>query len=226
MHQTLQRVVDVFSEKLNYVYCDIGPMPSALVNLGFSGSREPVYIIGSMMKEQLQNRYLFPEDRPASPESVIRWVYQFLDTTDELVVRSKAQALHPRRPYCQLFGFEFRESFMDPRFDVVVVLLLPDENNRSLALETGRKAAVELQRQNVASVKFYYIDAVFNELPEFAIDDRWGSTIMFWPAGENKTPLILPGNIGFVGLLETIARQGRSKAKIKVPFDDDGTGTL
>jgi protein disulfide-isomerase A1 len=221
MHQTFQKAVSEYGPNLTYVYCDIFDMGTVVLNLGFTGAREPVYLIASLSGGELQDRYLFPERRQPTPDNVVRWVGQFLNGTVKQKIRSEPEVNGQEGPLLKLVGTEFRTVVMSTEADIVTALLIGNEENRSQTMAILAEVAGEFAKQKVKSVKFYHIDTDLNELPGLRKGDWTEPIILLWPAGKEKNPLLFKGDITAFQLMDGLLTHCKSKVKFKVPAQYD-----
>jgi hypothetical protein len=221
MHQTLQRFVSEYGQNLTYDYCDIFDMGTIVLNLGFTGAREPVYLIASLSGGELQDRYLFPERRQPTPDNVARWVGQFLNGSVKQKIRSEPEVPGQEGPLLKLVGTEFRAVVMSADADIVTALLIGDKENRSATMAVLTEVAGEFAKQNVESVKFYHIDTDLNELPGLRKGEWTQPIILLWPAGKEKNPLLFQGDITAFQLMDGLLAHCKSKVKFKVPAKYD-----
>jgi hypothetical protein len=221
MHQTFQKVVSEYGQNLTYVYCDIFDMGTVVLNLGFTGAREPVYLIASLSGGELQDRYPFPERRQPTPDNVARWVGQFLNGSVKQKIRSEPEVAGQEGPLLKLVGTEFRTAVVLAEADIVTALLIGDESNRSATMAVLAEVAAEFAKQKVDSVKFYHIDAELNELPGLRMGDWTEPIILIWPAGKEKNPLLFKGDITAFHLMDALLNYCKSNVKFKIPAKYD-----
>jgi thiol-disulfide isomerase/thioredoxin len=221
MHQTMQRAVAEFGTNLTYVYSDIFDMRQDVLIAGFTGAHEPVYLLANLSGGKMHSQHLFPERRRPTPDNIVKWLHHIWNETLSPQVRSEQRITDQTGPFLKLVGSDFRQTVMGSQFDVVLLVLIGSQRDRSRAFETTRRAAVELERQKVTSVKFYHIDFVLNDLPGFALVVSDSSMILLWPAGELKEPFMLRGNISWVDLIKAIGGHAKTSPTIEIPGTDD-----
>jgi hypothetical protein len=212
MHETLRRVVEDYGGNLTCVYADIFDMGSMVLNLGFSGARDPVYLISDLSSGELRERYIFPERRQPTTDNILKWVADFVNGSAKPRVRSEKPVRDQTGPLFKLVGIEFQETVTAPDLDIVTILLVGSEENRTAALETGREAAEEFERLQLTTIKFFHIDIERNELPGLGVGDWDSPVILLWPAGDKKQPMMFPGNVKSDALVTAIQTYGKSSS--------------
>jgi hypothetical protein len=215
LHRTLGAVVAEFGETFTYVYEDINSDKKTITHLGFSGKREPVYCIGRVSDGEIKEKFAFSEHLPSDPDSVVAFVRQFLKMTVRL--KSEERLANQAGPLFKLVGSDFADAVADSKLDVVVVILSGKEEGRKAALAAGNATARELQRQNVKTVKVWYLDAALNDTPGFDPGGLRQSTVWLWPAGQQKSAVPFADSENPIAILEQIKKHGKTKLRFRIP---------
>jgi hypothetical protein len=221
VHETLDQLVSAYGENFTYVYSDIFDVGTVVLQLGFSGAREPVYCIVSIVQSLIHDPHLFPELRRATPENVIRWAGQVLNATGHGRPTSESVVEGQTGPLFKIVGSQFKNVTQDPRYDVVTAILNGEKEQKEEALVLMNETALEYQKQNIAHVKFNHIDMSLNDLPEFANLNWTSPVILWWPAGNEKTPLRFPHQVNVLGLMHGIRLDGKAAADFRIPWRYD-----
>jgi hypothetical protein len=200
LHETFQKVISEYGENLTYVYADIYEMGTAVLHFGFSGVYDPVYMIGNIGGVMISDCYLFPEARKPTPKRIVRWIGEFLkrETSIDKVLKMDEWGL--------------KMALGDPNLNIVAVVLGGTAQNRSAMLSAVAATADYFEKKGEKLLKFCQIDANLIEIPGIQIDEFGGPTVVLWPAGAEKKPIIFPGNIQSQELINTIDKfVGREK---------------
>jgi hypothetical protein len=221
LHATFEQLVEDYGTNFTYVYSDIFDMGSLVLQLGFSGAREPVYCVGSLTGGDFHDQVLFPERRQATPSSVSAWVGQVMNGS--IRIPSRAKPIDSQTG--PLFELDFNDqdrSVMDPDNDVAVLFVHPEDENKDEHIGIIRQAAEEFARQNVASVKFYFVRATVTQFAQIGLSAYTTSLFTFVPAGAVKQRIVFQDVVDANALMHGIMKHGATKAKVTLIEPEEG----
>jgi hypothetical protein len=217
MHDILDQVVTVYPTNLTYVYVDVNEMASMMVQVGFSGSKEPVFCIIGLAGSEVLDKYIFPERAAAAPDSVLTWVGNFLNATHGRKVTSEPRISGQTGPLYKIVAAEFQGTVSRPELDVVTAILVGSPEDRNATVEMVREVAEEFANQRQRSVVFTHIDATLNDLPGLQRGDWESPVVLLWPAEKDKKPLLLPGDMSPYQLMVMLVNHGKTTGKFVIP---------
>jgi hypothetical protein len=163
------------------------------------------------------NAIPFPEQPVPSAEKVVRLVGAILNSTRAAQLKSEESLPGQTGPLFKLVGKDWKGAVGDPRLDVLTAILVGPESERNATLALVNETALELERQQVRTVKCYWIDLELNELPDVDTGNWTAPVLLLWPAGDAKTPISFDKISSFSDLLRGIKKNGKSKFRIGIP---------
>ena len=217
MHKTLDRLTTEFGTNFTYVYSDIFDVGNIILQLGFSGMIEPIYCIAMLANGEISEKFLFPEKKNATPDNVVKWVKKFMNQTNFQHMKSEDPVLNQTGPFYKLVGKDFMQVTSDPEKDVVTLLLNGDEEDRSRKMKIVETVAKEFRKQNVQNVTFHYIDLDLNVIPGLNKSDFQNTSILIFPAAQQKQTLLLPSVFDELTLMNAVLQFATTKPKFRIP---------
>jgi hypothetical protein len=201
-------------------------MGELILQLGFSGAREPLYVIGNLKEGVLQNQYRFSEKKSPTVENVLKWADEVVNKSLRAHIRSEPIVRDQTGPVFKLVGLDFAKTVNNETFDAVVAILSgpPEEWERTLV--TMNEAAGEFASQGVKTVRFFSVDSTLNDLPGLAIDDWKSPVIVLWPIDSKKKAILFRGDIHPLELMQQIRVHAGSQPKLALIGDSDEDSSL
>ncbi|KAH0790007.1 protein disulfide isomerase [Histomonas meleagridis] len=216
MHNTLDKIVSTYDQNLTYVYCDIYDMGNTVINLGFSGYREPIYCIVKITGGEITEKYLYPENKKATPNNIARWVGSFLNKTSH-IIKSEEPPESQKGPLFKIVGRTFQDSILDSDHDILTLILVGDSTERELSYNNILETANEFYKQKIDTVKFCYIDYELNDLPGLQKQNWTSPVYLFWPYGQKKNAMLMNGSISAEQLMKELKKYAKIKNNFKIP---------
>jgi hypothetical protein len=216
LHATFERLVEDYGTNFTYIYSDIFDMGHTVLGLGFSGAREPVYLVGSLTGGDLHDHVLFPERRQATPSSVSAWVGQVMNNT----LRKSSGVTPIESQTGPLFELSFDDQeryLLAPGLDVAVLYVHPDDENKDANIEIMRRAADEFARQKIESVRWYFVNVTKTQLVQSGLGSYTSSIFMLVPAGTVKQRIVFQDVHDSNAIMNGVMVHGATKVKVTLP---------
>ncbi|OHS95737.1 hypothetical protein TRFO_10394 [Tritrichomonas foetus] len=227
MHSTMDRLVTEFGSNFTYVYSDIYDIGTIVLQLGFSGAREPVYCIAMLTGGEVTEKHLFPERRTASPDNLAKWVRQFMNSTNIKQMNRSEDPIHDQKgPLYKVVGIEFMNAIYNPQKDVVALIISGNEKDKARKMKLMETVAHEFKKQRITSVSFIWMDIDLNDVPGLPKSNfKKLPAILIFPAAEKKQPYLLQDDLDEFLLMNSILAHAKTRPKFKIPGKYD-SGSL
>jgi hypothetical protein len=208
VHETLLLINTQFGDALHLIYCDIFDTGTEVLQLGFSGAREPVYCLVDFSSGDASRPLSFPERKKPTPDAVAQWLSS---SGSNRIVRKIADQ---PGPLFEIVDEDIPTLLFQPGIDVLMAVLINTENDRVKSLV--EKAAAEFARQNVTTVKFYCAVTTKQRLPGLGLSVQDNSFLLLRPADEERVKIIQDFQDA-VGIMRAVVRMGTTRPKFVVP---------
>jgi hypothetical protein len=221
VHQVMQGITSTYEGRIPCIYCDSTEKNDMMKEIGFTGTKEPVYCLVKLNKGTVSQTYLIPESQTVGAAGILQWLDQFMNALNpkaELRSEPVPEAIDENVLVSKMVGTTFVEVLKNRTHDLLVLCLKGSSRNRGKSKSMVERVAKEFRAQNVRTVKFFWIDLELNELPKDMGSEKWeGPTILFLPAGGDVQIYMFPVDVTISDLMQGILKNGKKRNNFKIP---------
>lgn len=189
---------NIYGHNITYQICDFYKCMAISNDLGIRNYGSPVYVLCS----QTDSKPLMRVFNHPSPN-----IGDFQQWLDEFVLGIKRDLPDGGIPV--LYARNFTNIVLDPRKDVVLLIISSDMQEESSSREKFRQL-IEIF-QPFPSIEFYEFNPRTQKVPGLRIPDSDHPVISIWPAREQSSAVSMPATIPLKALFETIMRTVRTQ---------------
>lgn len=186
---------NIYGHNITYQICDFYKCPAISNELGIRNYGSPVYVLCS----KTDSMRVFNHPSPN--------IGDFQQWLDEFVLGIKRDLPDGGIPV--LYARNFTNIVLDPRKDVVLLIISPDMQEESSSREKFRQL-IEIF-QPFPSIEFYEFNPRTQKVPGLRIPDSDHPVISIWPAREQSSAVSMPATIPLKPIFETIMRTVRTQ---------------